>query len=168
MDGPGEISAPMWEVRTPRGSILTHKLVVTTNGFTSTLLSSLLMGRIVPKRSQMAAYTPPASFGGPLDFTYNIRGIYNQSTTPLLGLHHGWLQGFEEAYGLTTSDGTLIMGGELAHRASDIDNVQWVGSIDDTNVFEGTTECMCAICSNIHLTELRAPPRLPQYASRQL
>lgn len=137
----------MWMVRTPRGNILTRKVIVTTNGFTSTLLPSFFMGHIVPKRSQMAAYTPPAGFGEPLDFTFNIRGIYNESTTASLGTHHSWLKGFEEAYGLTTSDGTLVMGGELAHRASDNDGVQWLGSIDDTNVFERTTECMSVIRS---------------------
>lgn len=134
----------MWKVRTPRGDILTRKVVVATNGFTSTLLPSLFTGRIVPKRSQMAAYTPPASFGDPLDFTFNIRGTYHESMRASPGMQRGWLKGSEEAYGLTTSDGTLIIGGELAHRASDIDGVQWVGSIDDTEVFERTTECMFA------------------------
>ena len=127
---------------------MARKVVVATNGFTSTLLPSLFMGRIVPKRSQMAAYTTPTSFGDPLDFTFNIRGTYHESMKTSLGMQYSWLKGIEEAYGLTTSDGTLIMGGELAHRASDIDGVQWVGSIDDTKVFERTTECMFAICSN--------------------
>lgn len=42
---------------------------------------------------------------------------------------------------MTTSDGSLIVGGELAQRASDVDGVDWVGSIDDTRVFLRTTEC---------------------------
>jgi hypothetical protein len=47
----------------------------------------------------------------------------------------------EEGYGLTTMDGTLIMGSSEAQHASDIDGVPWVGSADDSVIFNRTTEC---------------------------
>ncbi|KAF8295426.1 DAO-domain-containing protein [Clavulina sp. PMI_390] len=145
----------VWHVHTPRGSILTPKLIITTNGYTSTLLPALFMGRIVPKRTQMAAYTPPMGFlsrGGELEFTFNIRGHYDNATWPSSGsevdvISHGrarassrWPSGFEEAYGLTTSDGGIVMGGELAQRASDRDGVPWLGEVDDSTVFTRTEE----------------------------
>lgn len=109
----------------------------------------------------MAAYTLPESFGPPLEFTYNIRGVRNSSSSlgsdeeemnveqnplDMLGVERSAGGAFEEAYGLTTSDGTLVMGSDLAQRASDEDGVRWLGSADDTAVFEKTTECAQSFC----------------------
>jgi len=53
----------------------------------------------------------------------------------------------EEAYGLTTSDGTLIVGSDRA-AAAQVGDV-WTGSIDDTVVFNATTEYYRTLPSNL-------------------
>lgn len=85
----------------------------------------------------MAAYTIPESFG-PLDFTFGVRGFSAGRNPPSKA---------EEAYGLTTIDGTLIMGSSEAQHASDVDGVPWVGSANDSIIFNRTTECKSSLLS---------------------
>lgn len=91
----------------------------------------------------MAAYTLPQrflEFGGDLDFSFNIRGFYNSSTSASSGQSQVTE---EEIYGLTTSDGTLVLGSELAQRASDIkgEDRRWTGHWNDSEVFPETSAC---------------------------
>ena len=123
---------------------------MTTNGYTSTLLPDIFghqpgsRGGIVPKRTQLAAYTVPQRFidaGGELDFSFVARGFYNASDVYRLGLPPQMVE--EEMYGLTTSDGTIVLGSELAQRAGDIDGEdrRWMGHSNDSEVFEEPIAC---------------------------
>jgi len=75
-------SSTRWAVHTPRGVILTRRVVLATNGYTACIsgpAQSLFQGRVVPVRGQITAQRPGSKlpFRGCLPTTYSF--IYGPS-----------------------------------------------------------------------------------------
>ena len=85
----------------------------------------------------MAAFTPPDSFGPNLPFTWGVRGGSFFGDKKIGADDEG-----EEAYGLSTVDGSWVVGSQEAELAGTRAGVAWIGSTDDTVVFNSSTECV--------------------------
>src|SRR5258708_3781001 len=148
------IEAPLtnhrWRVQTARGNTTARTVILATNGYTRHLLESscgesfsppshfrrLLAGAVMPKRYQMAAYTVPELLlaNWRFNFTFGVRGLFSNTSTDN-----------EDGYGMTTYDGTLVAGSELAQIASISEDEPhpWMNHTDDSRVLGPTTECKC-------------------------
>ncbi|KAL3482288.1 FAD dependent oxidoreductase [Aspergillus californicus] len=106
-----------WKVTTPRGSIKAKKVIVATNGYTSSLLPAY-RDKIVPVRGTCSRIVAPPNHPGPaLTRSYTIR-------------HNSW----NYDYLIPREDGSIIVGGARPAFIDDLDN--WYNVSDDSRVLE--------------------------------
>jgi glycine/D-amino acid oxidase-like deaminating enzyme len=106
-----------WTVATPRGTISTPKLVLTTNGYTAHLLPRLL-GVIVPLRGVVTAQRPGKGLpqqGLETTFSY----VYKEGYEYMISRPHG-----------TKHEGDIVIGGGMF--AAKDDGMSEYGNSDDT------------------------------------
>ncbi|KAF8325185.1 FAD dependent oxidoreductase-domain-containing protein [Cantharellus anzutake] len=144
-----QIANSRWHVQTTRGNITARNVILATNGYTRHLLQSscgmppppssingwlqVLSRAVTPKRYQMAAYTIPESLlsSWRFNFTFGVRGPLSNGSTDKEG-----------GYGITTYDGTLVAGSELAQIASIVEDGPdpWMNQTDDSIVLQPSTK----------------------------
>jgi glycine/D-amino acid oxidase-like deaminating enzyme len=109
-----------WNVQTPRGTIITRRVVVATNGYTANLLP-IFQGVIVPLRGQITAQRPGRSLphDGSLPTTYSF--IYANGYEYMITRPAG-----------TRFAGDVVIGGGLA-RAPDEGLLEY-GTTDDGSI----------------------------------
>ncbi|KAL4875733.1 FAD dependent oxidoreductase [Aspergillus karnatakaensis] len=110
-------SAHPWTIHTARGTIKARKLIVATNGYTSSILPQY-KNRIVPVRGTCSRIVAPPNHPGPtLTRSYTIR-------------HNSW----NYDYLIPRKDGSIVVGGA---RPAFIDNPDsWYNVSDDSRVLE--------------------------------
>lgn len=110
--------APLWDIKTPRGTVTTQKVVYCTNGFTGHLLPELA-SHIVPYRGQAHAIIPVPALAGNkvMKSTYSLRYSLNH--------YYSIIQ--------RQSDGTIVFGCSLPNPELPRGVIEGIRTIDDSH-----------------------------------
>jgi len=141
-------SSTGWAIHTPRGVILTRRVVLATNGYTAAISGppqSLFQGRVVPVRGQITAQRPGSKlpFRGCLPTTYSF--IYGPSgfeymiTRPCSVPEHE--SGFDKPGSASCAgEGEIIIGGGLIRGSADgMTGASEIDTTDDGVLSPGIT-----------------------------